>query len=86
MATDQPKPGVKTTEFWLSALLALVGPIVTLLVGTDVFSAADAAAVTENITTNSTAIVQSVTLIVANVTSLLGVGSYVRSRTAVKSS
>lgn len=78
------KPGVRTTEFWLTAILALVGPIVTILVGAGVIDASNADAVTDTVTTSSTGIVEAVTVVIANVTALLGVRKYIQGRTDVK--
>ena len=78
------KPGVKTTEFWVTALLALVGPIVTILVGAGVVQPADAEEVTDTVTSNAQAIKDSTLLLTSNLTSLFAVRKYVGARTEVK--
>lgn len=80
----ETKPGVKTTEFWTSAILALVGPFVTIFVGAGIFNAEDAPVITDTITTSVNGAVEAVTILVSNVVSLLSVKSYVKSRTDVK--
>lgn len=65
----QVKPGVRTTEFWLTLLVATVGPLVTVFVSTGLFPAGT---------------VETVALIVANLTSLLAAGRYVDVRTKIK--
>lgn len=78
------KPGIKSTEAWMTAVLALVGPLVTVLVLAGVFDAADAEAVTDTVTTNGRSIVEGVTVLIGNVTSLLGVRKYIGARTVLK--
>lgn len=81
---NETKPGVKTTEFWLTAVLALVGPLVTILVGSGVIEAGDAAQVTETVDGSARAIVEAVTVVITNVVSLASVRKYVQARTDVK--
>ena len=74
------RPGVRTSEFWISLALALVGPLVTLLVGFGVFREDQATEVQSNLT----AAVEAVAVIVSNVVSILAAKGYVSARTGLK--
>lgn len=79
------KPGIKTTEFWLTFLQALIGPVVLMLVATGVLSPeADPTAITESVSAQSDAIVQSVLAIVGTIGSVLAVKGYTAERTKAK--
>lgn len=79
-----PKAGIKTTEFWLAAILAAVGPGITVAVLLGFLREEDSTIVSETITSNADSVVQCVGLIIANITSILGAGKYIQSRTDVK--
>jgi len=68
------KPGIKTTEFWISGMMALVGPIVSICV-----SVRDGSALSD-----PEALIQSVVLVVSNISSLFAVRGYVSARVKVK--
>ncbi len=74
------KPGIKTTEFWVALALSLVGPIVTTLVGFGVFREENAAEVQGSLST----VVDSVSVIVTNIVSIVSVKTYIDARTGLK--
>lgn len=74
------RPGVKTTEFWITTLLTLVGPIVTLLVGFGVFREEQATEVQANLTTA----IEGVSVVISNLVSVVTAGRYVKARTELK--
>lgn len=79
------KPGIKTTEFWVTLLQALVGPVVMLLVALGIFKAdTEQAQVVDAVNANSTAIVESVAVVVGMISSVLATGKYVTARTKAK--
>ncbi len=81
---NTPKAGIKTTEFWLAAILATVGPAITILVALGYTRADNAPVVSETITSNADSVVKCVGIIVANITAILGLGKYIQSRTDIK--
>lgn len=77
--------GVKTTEFWVTLVQALVGPIVMVLVAAGIFMPeTDQAAVSETINTNLSSGIQAVLAIIAQITSVSAVKNYTAARTDLK--
>lgn len=80
----QPKPGIKTTEFWITGVLAFLGPVLTLLVGFGVVNPNDVTEITDTVTTSVNGIKDAVIVAITNITSLIAVKGYLTSRTEVK--
>ena len=79
------KPGIKTTEFWLTTLQALVGPVVAILVVFGVVNPdVDATALTEGTNAAVKDAVAGLTALVALWRSATVVTSYTEQRTAAK--
>lgn len=74
------KPGIKTTEFWITFLTAMVGPISLLLVATGVFD--DLVSAEETLG----GVVQASAVLVANITSAWAAVHYTQGRSEVKAS
>jgi len=81
------KAGIKTSEFWVTLIQALVGPIVMILVAAGVFiPETNQAEVTSAVNSNMDVVVQAVLAVVAQIGSVLAVGKYTKARTELKSS
>lgn len=78
------KPGIKTTEFWVTLILAIIGPVLTILVVSGQLSPEGAEVVGDVAESAVPAIADAVSVIIANVTSLLAVRKYISARTELK--
>lgn len=72
------KPGIKTTEFYISLVVSLVGPIVAILVIAGVIRADEADGLVEQLTV-------AVTTVGTNLVSAWAAINYARTRTEAKS-
>lgn len=63
------KPGMRTTEFWITAVVALAGPLITFLISAEIFTPEYGA---------------QATIIVANIVSLLAAAGYTKARSDLK--
>lgn len=81
----EPKPGIRTTEFWVTLLTALVGPGVALLVGFGVFDAElDQEATTDTLTSLISTISGAVVAAVGLITGAVSARRYSENRMQVK--
>ncbi len=79
------KSGFKTTEFWVTLLQALVGPVVMVLVAVGIFSAdMNQEVVTDELVTNIQTLATTAAAMVAVWTSASATKKYTESRATVK--
>ena len=79
------KPGIKTTEFWVTLLQALVGPVVMILIAAGIFNAdVDQTVVTNDLTSGLQSLATAAGGIFAVITSSSAVKTYTASRATVK--
>lgn len=79
------KPGVKTTEFWLSLLAALMGPIIAILITMGVIGPdVDPTALSDSIMSHLNVIVDAVVQLIGLITPVFVAKSYNASRATVK--
>lgn len=79
------KPGIKSTEFWLTKLAAIIGPLIAILVVTGILSPdTDQGALAETVTSNVDAIVGGVVALVGVIGSVIATRGYSKDRTNAK--
>lgn len=78
------KPGIKTSEFWVTLIVSVLGPLLTILAMMGVISFEDVAEMQESLTTATTEIGKAVALIVANIASAWTAIRYTQQRTSLK--
>lgn len=83
--SDISKPGVKTTEFWVTLISSLSGPIVAILVAAGAFhSGVSPDEFASKFNPAIQALVDNTVVIIGLITGAVATGTYTKQRTAAK--
>lgn len=77
------KPGVKTSEFWISLLASLAGPVVAILMAADVFRPDTDV---DQLVRSFQVLAEHVVVIIGLITGSLSAKSYTQARSQLKAS